>query len=399
LTDTRLTIAVLPFTSPGDKPGEDWLGDGIAEDIMTAVSRFRDLTVIGRNSSFRYRGDAVDVRQAAKDLGAHYLLQGSVRRSGDRLRITVQLVDPRTGANRWTERYDRPFSDVFAIQDEVANRVAAQLVAHAREAAATRLRAKAPENLEVYELVLRGRKAYRSHTREGAAEARALAERAIAIDPSYAAAWEVLAQALLQFYMQPYSSHQGAAAMLQEARTAAEKAATLDANFATGQATLGFALICARQHEASLVPLSRAIDLNPNDAEGHAHYGQALFFAGRYRDSIKAWEGAERLDPFGPAIWLAFRALPHIMLHEFEPALRLARSCAQRAPKLPTCSIYLAIAARELGLEDDARAAARRVLEIYPGFSIERYMRIVPFGREADAAQWVGYLRRIGLPE
>src|SRR5262249_15466826 len=109
VTDARLTIAVLPFTTLAEKPGEDWLGRGIAEDIMTAVSRFRDLTVISRNSSFRYRGDAIDVRQAAKELGAHYLLQGSVRRSGDRLRITVQLVDPRTGASRWSERYDRPF--------------------------------------------------------------------------------------------------------------------------------------------------------------------------------------------------------------------------------------------------------------------------------------------------
>ena len=143
-TGARLTIAVLPFTSLGDKPGEDWLGDGIAEDIMTAVSRFRDLAVIGRNSSFRYRGDAVDVRQAAKDLGAHYVLQGTVRRSADRLRITVQLIDPQTGASRWTGRYDRPFSDVFAIQDEVASKVTAQLVAHAREATIARGRARAP---------------------------------------------------------------------------------------------------------------------------------------------------------------------------------------------------------------------------------------------------------------
>ena len=152
VTDTRLTIAVLPFVHLGDKPGEDWLGDGIAEDIRTAVSRFRDLAVIGRHSSSRYRGDAVDIRQAAKELGAHYLLQGSVRRSGDRLRITAQLVDPQTGASRWSERYDRPFSDVFAIQDEVASKVAALLAAHAREAMAARLRMRAPAELHAYEL-------------------------------------------------------------------------------------------------------------------------------------------------------------------------------------------------------------------------------------------------------
>lgn len=220
VTGTRLTIAVLPFTNLRDRPGEDWLGDGIAEDIMTAVSRFRDLTVIGRYSSFRYRGDTVDVRQAAKDLGAHYLLQGSVRRSGDRLRITVQLIDPHTGGSRWSERYDRPFADVFAIQDDVADKVAAQLVAHAREATVTRLRPRAPADLEVYELVLRARKAFLPLTREGVIQSRALSEQAIAIDPNYAAAWQALAAAHLQLYIQPYSEHQGTPAMLQKARAA-----------------------------------------------------------------------------------------------------------------------------------------------------------------------------------
>jgi adenylate cyclase len=183
-TETRLTIAVLPFATQG----QEWLGDGIAEDIMTAVSRFRDLTVIGRTSSFRYRGDMVDVRQVGKDLNAHYVLQGSVRREGDRVRISVQLVDARTGAGRWAERYDRPFADVFAIQDDVAGKVAAQLFVHARETTVARLRAHPPANLEVYELALRGRKAYVTFTREGAIEAQALSERAIAIDPNYAPA-------------------------------------------------------------------------------------------------------------------------------------------------------------------------------------------------------------------
>jgi TolB-like protein/DNA-binding winged helix-turn-helix (wHTH) protein len=192
VTDARLTIAVLPFTTLAEKPGEDWLGDGIAEDIMTAVSRFRDLTVIGRSSSFRYRGDAIDVRQAAKELGAHYLLQGSVRRSGNRLRITDQLVDPRTGASRWSERYDRPLADVFAIQDDIADKVAVQLVARAQEATIARVWTRAPADLGVYELVLRARKAHQSFKREGMLESRSLSERAIAIDPNYASAWAAL---------------------------------------------------------------------------------------------------------------------------------------------------------------------------------------------------------------
>lgn len=269
----RLTIAVLPFAVAGADAGEDWLGDGIAEDIMTAVSRFRDLTVIARNSSFRFRGEGHDPREVGKALGADYLLQGTVRRSGDDLRITTQLVDVRDGQTRWAERYDRPFADVFAVQEEVADSVATRLVVHAREAAVARLRARPPERMEAYELALRGRKAYRQFSRESALEARQLAERAIAIDPHYAVAWEVLASALLQFYIQPYGPDRGTPAMLAEARAAAGRAVELDANFATGHATMGFVLLWAREHDAALAAVDKALELNPNDAVAHATPG------------------------------------------------------------------------------------------------------------------------------
>jgi TolB-like protein/DNA-binding winged helix-turn-helix (wHTH) protein/Tfp pilus assembly protein PilF len=394
-TETRLTIAVLPFAAQG----QDWLGDGIAEDIMTAVSRFRDLTVIGRYSSFRYRGDAVDVRQVGKDLGAHYVVQGSVRRDADRVRITAQLVDTRTAATRWAEHYDRLFSDVFAIQDDVAAKVAAQLYVHAREATVAQLRAKPPANLEVYELALRGRRAYRTFTRDSAAEARALAERAIAIDPNYAPAWEVLASAILQFYIQPYSEHQGTPGVLREARAAAERAVGLDANFAVGQATLGFVLMWAREHDASLEALRRAVQLTPNDPVALSAYGNALTFGGQFRESVETWDRAQRFDPFFPALSLALKAIPYVLLGEFEPALRLTRSCAERAPRLFACWLYRAIAARELGLEDEARAAAWHLLEINPKFTIQRFMRVAPYRNAADAARLAEYLRRAGLPE
>ena len=282
-----------------------------------------------------------------KDLNAHYVLQGSVRRTGDRVRITAQLVDVRTGTARWAERYDRPFADVFAIQDDVVDKVAAALVVHAREATVSRLRVQPPTNLEVYELALRGRRVYRTFTRDGAAEARALAERAITIDPNYAPAWEVLASALLQFYIQPYSEHQGAPVMLQQARAAAEKAALLDANFATAQATLGFVLMWAREHEASLAAVRRAIELNPNDVVAHATHGDVLSGAGRYRELIAAWDRAIRDDPYFPALSLGLKAKSHVMLREFEPALRLIRSCAERAPRPFVCPLYRVVAAKE----------------------------------------------------
>lgn len=394
-TETRMTIAVLPFATQA----EDWLGDGIAEDVLTAVSRFRDLTVIGRYSSFRYRGEAVDVRQIGKDLNAQYIVQGTVRRDGDRVRVTAQLVDAKTAATRWTERYDRPSAEVFAIQDDVVDKVAAQLVVHAREATAARLRAKPPASLEVYELALRGRKSVLAFTRDGTIEGKALAERAIGIDPTYAPAQEALAQALMQLYLQPYSEHQGTPAMLQQARAALEKAVALDPHFSNAHSTLGWVLMWAREHEASLEAFRKAIGLNASDGAGYRGYADALSFGGRHRESIEAWERAERLDPFYPATALALRARAYTMLGEFEPALRLTSTCAERLPKLFTCFIYRAAAAAAAGLEDEARAAARRLLEVYPKFSIQRHMRMLPFRSEADAGRFAGYLRRAGLPE
>jgi adenylate cyclase len=396
--DGRLAIAVLPFATLGPSSGEDWLGDGIAVDIMTAVSRFRDLTVIARNSTFRYRGEAIDARQVGSELGADFLLQGTVRRSDDRFRITAQLVDSATGTTRWSERYDRPLADLFAVQDEVAESVAAQLVAHVRQAASARLKARPPESLEAYELTLRGRKAFLTFTREGATEALALADQAIAIDPDYAAAWEVRASALLQFYIQPYGE-QASPEVLREARAAAETAVALDPNFATGQAVLAFALMWAREHDASLEAIEKAVSLNPNDSSAHATRGNILTFAGLNRQAINAWGENMRVDPFFPALSLALKAIPHLMLEEFEPALALTRSCAQRAPRLFACFLYLAVAANELGLEDEAADAVASLLDINPHFRIARHMRMVPFRDEDSAAQLVTYMRRAGMPE
>jgi TolB-like protein/DNA-binding winged helix-turn-helix (wHTH) protein/tetratricopeptide (TPR) repeat protein len=397
VSETRLTIAVLPFATAGEA-GEEWFGDGIAEDIMTAVSRFRDLTVVARNSSFRYR-NAVDARQVGQELGADFLLQGTVRRSEDRLRITAQLVDATSGTSRWSERYDRPFSDVFEIQDEVAASVAGHLVIHAKEAAVSRLRSKPPSDMQAYELALRARKAYLTFTRDSAIEARTLAERSIAIDPDYAAGWEVLAACLLQFYLQPYGKDQHDPAMLQLARKAAEKAVSLDGNFATAQAMLAFTLMWSKEHEASLAAIERALALNPSDSVAHGIHANVLMFSGRYREAVAAFERYFKLDPFNPAINLALKSMPHIMLGEYDEALRLTRSCMERAPRVFACSLYRATAAGALDLEEETRQAVARVNEINPAFTIAQHMRVRPFGDEAEAARLAAHFRRAGLPE
>ncbi len=394
--EPHLTIAVLPFANVGKQSGVDWLGEGIAEDIMTAVSRFRDLTVIARNSSFRYTGEHADVQKIGRDLNADFVLQGSVRRGGDRVRISVRLADANSGANRWAERYDRPFADIFAIQDEIADHVAAQLVAHARDAAVSRMQTRAPETLEAYELVLRARKAYRTFTHQGTIDGYALAEQAIAIDPDYAPAWEVLARLLNQFYTQPYDETFGTPEMLRQVRGAAEKAVALDPSYSAGHSILGFALASSGELEGGLEELRKSISLNPNDESSIGMHAEVLVRSGHYREAIEAWERRERLDPFRPPLTAALKARAHILVGEFESALALTRSCAERAPELQNCFIYLAIAANELGREEEAYAAVRRVVELNPKFTIRGLLALVRFRNETKLA---GYLRRAGFPE
>ncbi len=394
--DARLTIAVLPFAAAAE---DEWLGDGIAEDVMTAVSRFRDLGVVARNSSFRFRDPNLDPREVGRNLRADYLLQGTVRRQDDRLRITAQLVDARTGNSDWTGRYDRPMADLFAVQDEVADAVAGQLVIHAMEATSARLRSRPPQSMEAHELVLRGRRLYRTFTREGTLEAYDMAQRAIAIDTRSAPAWELMAATLLQFFYQPYDERVGTPEALREARAAAERAVSLDGNFATAHAMLAAVLVPARETDAALAAIDKALALNPNDPVAVGTRGNVLSFLGRYEEAVQAWENNERLDPFVTPLTFALKAMPLVMLGEYERALGAARTCADRAPRLQPCYTYLAVAANELGREEEAREAMRTLLELNPSMTISNHPGLHSFKDPAERDRAAELMRRAGMPE
>lgn len=393
---SQLSVAILPFTANAE---DEWLGDGIAEDIMTAVSRFRELTVIARNSSFRFRDATADPKDVGDALRADYLLQGTVRRLDERLRITAQLVDTRTGASRWMQRYDRPMADLFDIQEEVAEAVATQLVIHAKEDAVARLRTRPPQSLEVHELVLRARKRYREFSREATVEMRELAERAIALDPNYAPAWEVLAAALLQFYYQPYDEHHNTPEILQQARTAAERSIALDGNFSTAHAILAATLVPARENEAALAANDRALALNPNDAVAIGTRGNVLSFLGRYEEAAQAWEDAERIDPFASPLAFALKAMALVMMGDYEKALVAARTCADRAPRHGPCYAYLAIALNELDRKDEAEVARETLLDINPSFFLARHQGLRSFRDSEQREHLAGLMRRAGFPD
>lgn len=397
--DPRLTIAVLPFETTAAEDADAWLGEGLAEDVIAALSRFRDIAVIARNSSFRYAGREVDPATVRRDLNADFLLQGSLRRAGPDLRLAVQLVDLHTGTNRWVHSFEQPADAAADLQDTIAGDVAVQLAVQAREAVAQRAAARPPRSLQAYELVLRGRKAWRSFTRDGTLEALALAERAVELVPTDAAAWALLAEVLIQLHIQPYDERMGDPATLERARAAAEQAVRLDPDHATARATLGGILSRSGNYEASLETLRQAIALNPSDADGIASYADILSRAGLHEESLVAWDAVARLDPAGTPLAEALRARANVLAGRPQPALAHARSCAARAPVFQPCFVQLAVAAQANGETEEARQAAARLLQLNPAFTIAGQFARVPYRRPEDVATLTSHLRAAGLPE
>jgi adenylate cyclase len=398
------SIAVLPFANLNGDPQQDYFSDGITEDIITELSRFSELLVIASNSSFQYKNKAVDIRQVGRELGARYVLEGSVRHSGDRIRITAQLINAATGAHRWAERYDRELQDVFAVQDEVARAIVAILAAHVERAEVERTLLKAPAAWEAYEYYLRGAEAFFSHVRRhrktALYEARRLLEQSLAIDPHYARACAMLSWTHVHGYVEPFDCDYLNSAVLDRAIALAETAVRLDPRLPLAHAQLGNVLLYKHQHDAAIAEFERAFALNPNFIDNR--YAMVLTFAGEHVRAIEVLEASLRLDPFQPPIFsLGNMGLANYMLKHYGEAARLFRECASCLPDLQAPHIWLASAYAQLAQLEEASAAAAEVLRINPGFTIEQWRRLA-FGlykNPKDAEHRVDGLRKAGLPE
>jgi adenylate cyclase len=398
----RPSVAVLPFANLSGDPQQDYFSDGITEDIITELSRFSELMVIARNSAFQYKGKAVDIRQIGRELGARYVLEGSVRRSGDRIRITAQLIDAVTGAHRWAKRYDRELVDVFAVQDEVARAIVAILAAHVNRAEIERTLLKPPAAWSAYEYYLRGAEAtflYQSRrTKASLYEARRLLEQCLAIDPHYARAAAMLSRTHILAYVQPFDGDYLSPAALDRALELAETAVLLDASLPEAHAQLGDVLIYKRQHDAAIAEFERALALNSNFTDWR--YARALTLVGEPARAIEVLEANMRLDPLQPLIhatsWLG---MANYMLKRYGEAVRLFRECASRLPNQQWPHVILAFAYAQSGQLEEARKEAAEVLRINPGFTIQSYKHIAVFKDPKDLEHRLDGLRKAGLPE
>jgi adenylate cyclase len=396
------SIAVLAFTNMSGDPDQGYFSDGITEDIITGLSRFSELFVIARNSSFQYKGKSSDVRQIGRELGVRYVLEGSVRRAGDRVRISAQLIDAVTGAHRWAERYDRQLDDVFAVQDEVARTIVAILAAHVNKAEIERTIDKPPEAWQAYDYYLRAadtRVSFRSSWRAtDLYEARRLLEQALAIDSNYARAYAGLAQNHSTAWLMSLDGDHLNPACLDRAYHLARKAVQLDPNLPEAHAALGFALGRRREHEAAVAEVERAMALNPNFTDWR--FADVLMFAGDPVRAIEAGQRHMRLDPFYTPVEPASLGLAHYLLRQYSQALPLLRECVSRAPNFRAGHVFLAATYAQLGNIEQARAEAAEVLRIEPKYTIEgTQARLIGFKRPEDAEHFFGGLRKAGLPE
>ena len=395
------SIAVLPFENLSGDPKQEYFADGVSEDIITELSRFSDLFVIARNSSFKYKGKAVDVRQVGRDLGVRYTLEGSIRRGGDRVRISAQLVDSGTGAHRWAERYDRELKDVFAIQDEVARTIAAILAAHVNKAEAERTLLKPPATWHAYDHYMRAAAAWASFQSswklDQLLETRRHLADSLKIDPKYARAYSLLASTHRVAWLNPVNDEYLSPAALDRAITLARTAIELDPNLPEAYAELAYNIIRKSDFDGSMVAAERAIALNPNFVD--YRLAQVFYSVGQPTKAIEIAKAQMRLDPFHPHFAPLIAGIAYYLLKEYQGAQRWLREATGRAPNHQYGHAFLAAAYAQLGRVEDARSEAAEVLRVNPQYTIGTQKQVSILKRLEDSDHLIDGLRKAGLPE
>ncbi|MGD9604157.1 MAG: adenylate/guanylate cyclase domain-containing protein [Gammaproteobacteria bacterium] len=390
---SRPSIAVLPFSNLGGHEEDGYFADGISEDIITELSRFKELIVTARNSTFTYRGQAVDVRQVSRDLHVRYVLEGSVRRAGRRLRVTAQLIDAESGHHLWAERFDRDLEDIFDVQDELTRRIVASLVDKLDDHEFRRLRADPGTGTpEAYELVLRGRELWFRFNREDNLIARDMYREAIALDPDYARAYASLAWSHILAYNEYWSGDpQGELdAALEHAQTGVRLAPTSHTN----RLALGWVYYFRKQLPRAIEALRTAVDLNPNDADGYVFLAQSLSLNGENDRAIALLDEALRMNPHLEEWPRSVYVIAYFNARRYAEAIDVFERL--ESPRVEHMR-WAAGAYAYLGRDAEAARAVARYLEKYPDFDLDLHLARIPFARAEDLEHYGEGLRRAGL--
>lgn len=392
------SIAVLPFTNMSGDPDQEFFGDGLAEDVSTELSKFKWLFVISRKSSFTFKGRAVDAKQVSRELGVRYVLEGSVRRAGGRIRVVGQLIDATTGMHVWAERYDRDLADIFAVQDEITRAVAAAIGPAIVNAERQRAVRKPPENLGAWEAYQRGLWHVCKHDAADNEAARRLFQRALELDPSFAAAHCGMALTYCMSAATFYSTDYAEASSLAE--QFARKAIALDENDADARAWLGAALHVSGDLEGAIQEAEYALSMNTNCADALGVKAGALTYVGRREEAREAIREFLALSPRDPtrANRLSYIAAAHYLDRNYESAAEAARQLIRQYPKNPQNYRWLAVSLGQLERKEEARVAFNTMQSIAPTFLEQFLAKRIPILRPHDYEHVLEGLRKAGCP-
>ncbi len=388
----RPSIAVLPFSNMGGDPEQDYFADGMTEDLITELSRFQELLVIARNTVFTYRGKATKVQDVGRELNVRYVLEGSVRKAGDRVRISAQLIDARSGHHVWAERFDRQLEDVFAVQDEVVQRIIATMSGKLVETERNRALTMSPDTMKAYDLVLKGRELWYKFTPQTNAEARDYYTKAIALDPTYGRAYASLAWSHVVDASERWS--EDAQASLDAALEAALQGTRVNPDSHTTYNALGQVYFNKGMHSDALEAYQRTISLNPNDPDGYLLYGRVLAYCGRNDEAVAQIEKGIQMNGNKPGWYGWMEGTVHYIGKRYEQSISAMRRSAS-----PGAGTYrwLAIAHAQLGQDEEAKAAAAEYLRRVPNYDFQHQLKTEPFLRDEDRAHYVDGMKKAGL--
>ena len=393
------SIAVLPFNNMSGDPEQEYFSDGITEDLTTALSRFDGLFVIARNSAFTYKGEAVDVKRVGQELGVRYVLEGSVRRAGDRVRINAQLVDAETDRHVWAERFDRQMDDVFELQDDIVARIAATVGPEITLAEIERARGKRPGTLDAWDHYLRAIAAYHKMTKDDVAEAISLLNKAIEVEPDFGNAFALLG--LCHLHIGFYGWVRPARQAFEAARRAAKQAVRLTPSSPETNQALALVLWATGESEQAITAARRAVELNPNYAEAYVALGCALIFYGDLEEGLAACQRAARSSPRDARGSRLYDAMGHayFMLGDYEQAIEVSKKCLHQDPSLFGALVTLAGSYAYLGREAEAKRYIDELLRLVPRFSLRAVRKNPMFVRPEHIDKLVESMRLAGLPE
>ncbi len=398
------SIAVLPFTNMSGDPEQDYIGDGLSENIISALSVSSQIFVIARNTTFTYKGKAVDIKKVAEDLGVQYVLEGSIQKSGDQLRVTAQFIDALTGHHLWSEVYDREMKNLFELQDEITKKIMVSLQVELSSLGVdARVFSKSTDNLEAWKHFIKGKELLENFIEQDNAKAREHFEIALKLDPEYVPAMSQLSSTYSLDVQLGWSDSPSAS--INRAFELAQKAVELDDQDSNGHMGLGYILVLKGMHEKAIIEGTRAITLNPNFALGYGMLGAVMTWSGQFDDAVTMIKKAYRLNPNLDTAVLIYLVTDYIFLGRYEEALEVCNEMEQQvvAGRMRGLSFFSPLFSswvyQELGREEEARAYMAEALKRGPGLSLEWYKNANPYKNPANLQQALDAFRKAGMPE